>query len=127
VAYHFTIAKILDVFGRPQGFLLCIILASLGLVMMALYKHVESYAAELVFYTVGNAGLLYKLGVFVADTSSLRNRGLMVAFSISQDMVTCWLGGPVANVFVYSLTPTHRRHPSHSRYFLAALAVQLVQ
>jgi MFS family permease len=97
---NFAIAKILDIFGRPQGFLLCIILASLGMVMMASCKHVEAYAAALVFYTVVNTGLQYTLSVFVADTSSLRNRGLMVAFSTSQNMVTCWLGGPVGNAFL---------------------------
>jgi hypothetical protein len=70
-ATNFTIAKILDVFGRPQGLLLCIIIASLGLVMMASCTHVEAYAAALVFYTVGNTGLQYTLSVFVADTSSL--------------------------------------------------------
>jgi hypothetical protein len=97
---NFTIAKILDVFGRPQGLLLCIIIASLGLVMMASCKHVEAYAAALVFYTVGNTGLQYTLSVFVADTSSLRNRGLITAFSTSQNMITCWLGGPIANAFL---------------------------
>jgi MFS family permease len=99
-AANFTVAKILDVFGRPQGLLLCIIIASLGLVMMASCTHVEAYAAALVFYTVGNTGLQYTLSVFVADTSSLRNRGLMAAFSTSQNMITCWLGGPIANAFL---------------------------
>jgi MFS family permease len=99
-AANFTIAKILDVFGRPQGLLLCIIIASLGLVMMASCTHVEAYAAALVFYTVGNTGLQYTLSVFVADTSSLRNRGLMAAFSTSQNMITCWLSGPIANAFL---------------------------
>ena len=97
---NFTIAKILDVFGRPQGLLCCIVIATLGLVMMASCTHVEAYAAALVFYTVGNTGLQYTLSVFVADTSSLRNRGLMAAFSTSQNMITCWIAGPVADAFL---------------------------
>ena len=97
---NFTIAKILDVFGRPQGLLCCIVIATLGLVMMASCTHVEAYAAALVFYTVGNTGLQYTLSVFVADTSSLRNRGLMAAFSTSQNMITCWIAGPIANAFL---------------------------
>jgi MFS family permease len=97
---NFTIAKILDVFGRPQGLLCCIIVATLGLIMMASCTHVEAYAAALVFYTVGNTGLQYTLSVFVADTSSLRNRGLMAAFSTSQNMITCWIAGPIANAFL---------------------------
>ncbi|KAI4749206.1 hypothetical protein E4T50_00535 [Aureobasidium sp. EXF-12298] len=97
---NFTIAKILDVFGRPQGLLCCIIVATLGLIMIASCTHVEAYAAALVFYTVGNTGLQYTLSVFVADTSSLRNRGLMAAFSTSQNMITCWIAGPIANAFL---------------------------
>jgi MFS family permease len=62
--------------------------------------HVEAYAAALVFCTVGNTGLQYSLSVFVADTSSLRNRGLMAAFSTSQNMITCWIAGPIANSFL---------------------------
>jgi hypothetical protein len=67
---------------------------------MASCKHVEAYAAALVFYTVGNTGLQYTLSVFVAYTSSLHNRGLMIAFSTSQNMITCCLGGPIANAFL---------------------------
>lgn len=32
---NLSIAKTLDVFGRPQGFLLCVVLATLGLIMSA--------------------------------------------------------------------------------------------
>ncbi|THX77231.1 hypothetical protein D6D04_06418 [Aureobasidium pullulans] len=97
---NFTIAKILDVFGRPQGFLLCIIIAVIGLVMMAACKSVEAYAAAQVFYTVGNTGLQYTLGVFIADTSSLKNRGLMQAIATSPNMITCWLAGPLSSGFL---------------------------
>ncbi|KAJ3339497.1 hypothetical protein HDU93_008211 [Gonapodya sp. JEL0774] len=96
----FAIAKILDVFGRPQGYLLCVLIATSGLVMMAACQTVEVYAAAQIFYTVGNTGLQYTLNVFVADTSSLRNRGLMVAFSTSPYIITCWLGGPISTSFL---------------------------
>ncbi|KAF2171431.1 hypothetical protein M409DRAFT_18548 [Zasmidium cellare ATCC 36951] len=97
---NFTIAKILDVFGRPQGYLVCIIIATVGLIMMAACREVEAYAAAMVFYTVGNTGLQYSLSVFVADTSSLKNRGLMQAFAYSPNMITCWLAGPISTGFL---------------------------
>jgi len=97
---NFTIAKILDVFGRPQGYLLCIFIATIGLIMMAGCRHVEAYAAAQVFYTVGNTGLQYVLSVFVADTSSLLSRGLMQAFAFSPNMITCWLAGPISSGFL---------------------------
>ncbi|KAL9057939.1 MAG: hypothetical protein Q9206_002153 [Seirophora lacunosa] len=97
---NLTLAKILDVFGRPQGFLFCICLATVGLIMMAACNNVEAYAAAQVFYTVGNNGLQYCLGVFVADTSSLRNRGLMLAFATSPNLITCWLAGPISSAYL---------------------------
>lgn len=48
-----TLAKILDVWGRPQGFAVCIVMCTLGLVMMAACQNVETYAAAQVFYWVG--------------------------------------------------------------------------
>jgi MFS family permease len=97
---NLTLAKALDIFGRPQGFLLCIVIATGGLIMMAACNNVEAYAAAQVFYIVGNNGLQYSLSVFVADTSSLRNRGLMQAFAYSSNLITCWLAGPISSAFL---------------------------
>ncbi|KAL8782448.1 MAG: hypothetical protein Q9213_005378 [Squamulea squamosa] len=97
---NLTIAKILDVFGRPQGYLLCICIATIGLIMMAACNNVEAYAAAQVFYTVGNNGIQYSLSVFVADTSSLRNRGLMQAFASSPYLITGWLAGPISSGYL---------------------------
>jgi MFS family permease len=97
---NLTLAKILDVFGRPQGYLFCIIVAAAGLIMMAACNNVEAYAAAQVFQTVGNNGIQYSIAVFVADTSSLRNRGLMQAIVSSPNLITCWLAGPIAKGFL---------------------------
>ncbi|KAG6017249.1 hypothetical protein E4U43_001925 [Claviceps pusilla] len=94
--FKLTLAKVLDVFGRPQGYLLSIILTTLGLVMMAVCRNVETYAAAQVFYWVGFNGLGYCLSIFVADTSSLQNRGLMFAFTTSPYIITTWISGPLA-------------------------------
>ncbi|KAJ4314816.1 hypothetical protein N0V94_006257 [Neodidymelliopsis sp. IMI 364377] len=97
---NLTLAKILDVFGRPQGYLFCVCIAVIGLIMMAACNSVEAYAAAMVFYTVGNNGVQYAVSVFVADTSSLRNRGLMQAIVTSSNLITCWLAGPVSQGFL---------------------------
>jgi MFS family permease len=97
---NLTLAKILDVFGRPQGYLFCIFLATVGLIMMAGCNNVEAYAAAQVFYTVGNNGIQYSLSVFVADTSTLRNRGLMQAIVSSPNLITCWLAGSISSGFL---------------------------
>lgn len=97
---NLTLAKILDVFGRPQGYFFCVFLATVGLIMMAACNNVEAYDAAQVFYTVGNNGIQYSLSVFVADTSSLRNRGLMQAFASSPNLITCWLAGPISSAYL---------------------------
>ncbi|KAH9907832.1 major facilitator superfamily domain-containing protein [Xylariomycetidae sp. FL2044] len=91
-----TLAKILDVWGRPQGFMICVILLTLGLVMMAACQNVETYAAAQVFYWVGYNGLSYAISVFIADTSALKNRALMFAFVSSPYIATVWISGPIS-------------------------------
>jgi MFS family permease len=45
-------------------------------------------------------GLNYCLSIFIADTSSLKNRGLMFAFTSSPYIITVWCGGPIAQSFL---------------------------
>ncbi|KAF7556942.1 hypothetical protein G7Z17_g987 [Cylindrodendrum hubeiense] len=97
---NLSLAKVLDVFGRPQGYLFCILLATVGLIMMTSCHSVQAFAAAQVLQTVGNNGIQYSLNVFVADTSSLRNRGLMQAIVISPNLITCWLAGPISSAFL---------------------------
>lgn len=42
----------------------------------------------------------YVMSIFVADTSSLKNRGFMFAFTSSPYIITVWVGGPLANAFL---------------------------
>ena len=42
----------------------------------------------------------FTLSIFVADTSSLKNRALMFAFISSPYIITVWLGGPIATSFL---------------------------
>ncbi|EGX88287.1 siderophore iron transporter mirB [Cordyceps militaris CM01] len=97
---NLTLAKILDVFGRPQGYLFCIVLATVGMIMMAACNNVEAYAAAQVFQTVGNNGIQYSLSVFVADTSTLQNRGLMQAIVSTPNLFVGFVAGPIASGFV---------------------------
>ncbi|GKT51875.1 MFS siderochrome iron transporter 1 [Colletotrichum spaethianum] len=89
------LAKVLDVWGRPHGYAFCVSLLSAGLVMMAVCENLATYTAAQVFYSVGYSGLAYTLSIFIADTSALKNRGLMLAFALSPNIITAWLGGPI--------------------------------
>lgn len=47
------LAKILDIFGRPQGYALMVAFLTLGLIMMAACDSVQVYAAAQIFYWIG--------------------------------------------------------------------------
>lgn len=47
------LSKVLDIWGRPQGYALMSFLLTMGLVMMAACNNVQTYAAAQVFYWVG--------------------------------------------------------------------------
>lgn len=91
------LAKILDTWGRPQGLALTLSFWVVGLIMMAACNNVETYAAAQVFSAVGAQGVSYCVTVFIADTSSLKNRSLMLAFATSPYIVTTWIGGPISD------------------------------
>lgn len=76
----------------------------LGLIMMAATKNVETYAAAQVFYWVGFNGMSYVLDVFIADTSSLRNRALVFAFSTTPYIATTFAGPSAAQDFYKNST-----------------------
>jgi len=91
------LAKILDTWGRPQGLALSLFLWVIGFIMMAACKNVETYAAAQVFSLTGAQAVSYCITIFVADTSTLKNRPLMLAFATSPYIVTTWIGGPIAD------------------------------
>ncbi|KAL3417702.1 siderophore iron transporter [Phlyctema vagabunda] len=98
--WKLPLAKILDIWGRPQGFALMIFFLTIGQVMMAGCNNVQTYAAAQVFYWMGYNGTSYCISIFVADTSALKNRGFMFAFMGTPYIATVWIGGPLAQAFL---------------------------
>ncbi|KAB5545790.1 siderophore iron transporter [Coniochaeta sp. 2T2.1] len=96
------LAKVIDIWGRPQGFFIMMWFMIIGLIMMAACKNVETYAAAQVFYWVGYNGVSYVCGIFIADTSALKNRAFYFAFISSPYIATVWIGGPLATAFLKS-------------------------
>ncbi|KAF2178370.1 MFS general substrate transporter [Zopfia rhizophila CBS 207.26] len=90
------LAKILDTWGRPQGMTLSLSIWVIGYIMMAGCNNVQTYAAAQVFSSVGSQGVSYCMTVFIADTSTLKNRALMLSFATSPYVITTWLGGPIS-------------------------------
>lgn len=89
-------AKLIDIWGRPQGFALVVSCMVIGFIMMAACNNVKTYCAAQVFYMTGYNCVDFSLTIFVADTSSLQNRALMIAFISSPWIATVWAYGPTA-------------------------------
>lgn len=94
------IAKLIDTWGRSQGFAVTTALATLGLVLMALCRGVKTYAAAQILHGIGFSGFSYILDIIIADTSSLKDRALALAFAGSPYIATTFLGPPAAQWFL---------------------------
>lgn len=90
----FPYAKLIDIWGRPQGFAVMVVSLTLGFIMMAGCNNVGTYCAAQVFYMIGYNGIDFSITIFIADTSSLRNRAFMIAFAASPSLATVWAYGP---------------------------------
>lgn len=89
------IAKVLNVWGRAEGFLFFVFVYLLGMIIIASCKGPDGYAAGYVFYWIGYDALYFIMDVFVADTSGLRNRAFAFAF-VSTPFICTAFTGPLA-------------------------------
>lgn len=94
------LAKLIDTWGRPQGLLLTSLLATIGLALLARCRSVATYAAAHLLHGIGVRGFQYVLDIVIADTSSLRDRALALAFTMSPFLVTTFVGPPLAQWFL---------------------------
>ncbi|KAJ5414747.1 Major facilitator superfamily domain general substrate transporter [Penicillium cosmopolitanum] len=101
---YLPMAKMMDVWGRAEGFLLTIICLTIGLVLMAVCDSFEIYCAANAFYYVGFYGSEYAIDVITADASSLRNRAFAYAFTSSPYIITAFAGPKVADIFYYNIS-----------------------
>lgn len=96
-------AKIIDIWGRPQGFALMVGSMTLGLIMMAGCNDVKTYCAAQVFYSVGANGIDFSTTIFIADTTHLKNRAFMIAYSSSPYLFITWAAGPAAEAILNTI------------------------
>ncbi|KAK0613175.1 putative MFS siderophore iron transporter [Immersiella caudata] len=96
---YIPLSKILDIWGRPQGFVAMTACAVLGTVLMAVCQNFETFCAAYVFFSIGTSGMTYCVDVITADISKLKNRGLAYAFTSSPYMITAFAGPKAAEDF----------------------------
>ncbi|KAJ5646273.1 Major facilitator superfamily domaingeneral substrate transporter [Penicillium lividum] len=98
-AVFIPVGKMLDTWGRAEGFLLMTIFSTLGLILMAACNGFSIYCAGYVFYSMGFMGMEYCVDVLTADMSKLQNRAFAYAFTSSPYIITAFAGPTVGQEF----------------------------
>ncbi|CAI7654250.1 unnamed protein product [Penicillium discolor] len=98
------IAKILNIWGRAEGFLALLLIFILGLIVIASCSGPNGFAAGYTLYWIGYTALNFILTVFVADASGLRNRAFVYAFIGTPTICTAFVGPLVAQAFLVHST-----------------------
>ncbi|KAF9883984.1 hypothetical protein FE257_002425 [Aspergillus nanangensis] len=94
------IAKVLNIWGRAEGFLIFVVVYTLGLVIVAACNGPDSFAAGYVLFWVGYNAIYLILDVFIADTSGLKNRAFTFAFASTPFICTAFTAPLAAASFV---------------------------
>lgn len=97
------IGKLLNIWGRAEGFLLFVVVYLMGIIILAACTGPASYAAGYVFYWIGYDAIYLIMDVFIADTSGLRNRAFAFAFASTPFICTAFTG-PLAGQSFLNMT-----------------------
>ncbi|KAK0732140.1 major facilitator superfamily domain-containing protein [Lasiosphaeris hirsuta] len=102
-ASFIPLSKVLDLWGRGEGFLVMMGFATFGLILMAACQNLPMFCAAYVFYNIGFMGMTFSVDVITADASKLKNRGLAYAFTSSPYIITAFAGPKAAESFYYNI------------------------
>ncbi|KAK8214020.1 major facilitator superfamily domain-containing protein [Phyllosticta capitalensis] len=85
------IAKISDVIGRGETYLITISFYLLSYILCASAKDINTYAAGYVFYQVGQSGTSILDSIVFSDVSSPRWRGFVIGISFTPFLIMPWI------------------------------------
>lgn len=74
-----ALAKIIDIWGRVEGFCFTLLICVVGMILKATTQSVEQYVGAHVLYWTGHIGLVYVVEVMISDMTSLKNRAILFA------------------------------------------------
>ncbi|KAI0436736.1 MFS general substrate transporter [Xylaria telfairii] len=112
-----TIAKIIDIWGRCEGFILMVIITVIGQILKAVSHDIETYATGYTLYWVGHIGMNYVITIMLADMTTLKNRLIMFGLHNTPGIATVFAGSKIADLFY---------HQAHLRWAYGAFAILIV-
>lgn len=95
-----TMAKVIDIWGRVEGFCFMLLVCVCGMVVKAVCTNVQSYIGGHVLYWVGHIGLLYVIDVMCADITSLKNRMIIYGINETPRIAATFAGPELVNIFL---------------------------
>ncbi|KAJ5730057.1 siderochrome-iron transporter [Penicillium malachiteum] len=94
------IAKLSNVMGRGQTYMMTICLYILSYILMASAKTINTYAAGYIFYVMGQSGTNIMNDIVISDLSNARWRGFAIGVSFTPYLVTPWVSGFIVDSVV---------------------------
>ena len=96
-------AKVIDIWGRVEGFLCMLLIVIVGMIMKAVCKNVTTYVAAHVLYWAGHIGLLYVINVMTADMTTLKNRMIIFTINGTPRIAATFAGPRIGELFYTNL------------------------
>ncbi|KAL4952927.1 siderophore iron transporter mirA [Aspergillus filifer] len=101
IAAYPIIAKLGDVFGRTEMFILSIIFQAIGYAIYAACKDVSQYIAGGIFEAIGSTGFALTQQIFVADVTNLINRAVWSTLPDSLTVIpSLYIGTEIAEAIL---------------------------
>ncbi|KAI9368329.1 major facilitator superfamily domain-containing protein [Aspergillus egyptiacus] len=97
------IAKLSDVLGRGEAYIITITFYILSYILCASSKSFNTYAGGYVFYSLGQAGTSILNSTIVSDISSMRWRGFVYNILYLPFLVTPWVSAFIVDSVVHGI------------------------
>src|SRR5688572_24859519 len=94
-----ALAKIIDLWGRVEGFCFTLAICVIGMIMKATTQSVQQYVGAHVLYWTGHIGLMYVIEVMISDMTSLKNRAVLFTINGLPRIASTFLGPIIGQRF----------------------------
>ncbi|KAJ0426904.1 major facilitator superfamily domain-containing protein [Aspergillus carlsbadensis] len=90
------LARFADVYGRLEMLVFCVVMSTIGNIMVASSNSISVYAGSQVLFVLGSQGITLMLQILAGDSSDMYNRALISAIPYAPSIITAWSSGPFA-------------------------------
>ncbi|KAL2044631.1 hypothetical protein ABVK25_012301 [Lepraria finkii] len=96
---NLTLAKIIDLWGRIEGFIFMLVVVVIGCIVKATSQDIQTYIAAHSLYWTGHLGMRYVINVMLSDMTTLKNRMIILTLNATPQIATTFAGPRVGELF----------------------------